>query len=90
MVFGSFDENNQILDRRPFGQGWITNFEFFPYHLISVENEDGSFSQDGYEESLIHNRVIFLVYPVNSVIMNLMHINYRKTGTTKFIASVHN
>ena len=84
MVFGSFDENNQIVDQRSFGQGWITNFEFFD-DLISVENEDGSFSQDGYEESLIHNRVNFLVYPVNSVIMNLMHINYRKTGTTKFI-----
>ena len=84
MVFGSFDENNQIVDQRSFGQGWITNFEFFD-DLISVENEDGSFSQDGYEESLIHNRVNFLVYSVNSVIMNLMHINYRKTGTTKFI-----
>ena len=54
LTVGSFDENNQILDTHSFGQGYITE-NAFTYDaftggpiMVTVQNEDGSFSQDGY------------------------------------------
>ena len=54
LIVGSFDENNQILDTHSFGQGYITE-SAFTYDaftggpiMVTVQNEDGSFSQDGY------------------------------------------
>ena len=48
------DENNQILDTHAFGQGYIPE-SAFTYDaftggpiMVTVQNEDGSFSQDGY------------------------------------------
>ena len=56
LTVGSFDENNQILDIHSFGQGYIADWAFFsdPFtgdpFMLTMQNEDGSFYQDGYKK----------------------------------------
>ena len=56
LTVGSFDEDNQILDFHSFGQGYIAEMDFFSYPngqpiIFTMQNEDGSFYQDGYKKS---------------------------------------
>ena len=56
LTVGSFDDNNQILDFHSFGQGYIAELDFFSYPngqpiIFAMQNEDGSFYQDGYKKS---------------------------------------
>ena len=71
LIVGSFDENNQILDTHSFGQGYITE-SAFTYDaftggpiMVTVQNEDGSFSQDGYLKIVrINGNKVGCVFPM--------------------------
>ena len=60
LTVGSFDENNQILDSHSFGQGYIAELDFFSDQfsrpiMFTMQNEDGSFYQDGYKKSFLND-----------------------------------
>ena len=52
LIFGSFDENNQIVDTHVFGQGYIPSIAFYNEWggniMITMQNEDNSTYQDCY------------------------------------------
>lgn len=52
LIFGSFDENNQIVDTHVFGQGYIPSIVFHSEWSgeikLTMQNEDNSTYQDCY------------------------------------------